>query len=444
LPVFACGPDTRVSTPLYPGGIEEEIFGSFLESPHVYKSPHNPVMKKQLPTKPFYPLVTALVAALAILPAATADAANRSLVIEADSLQVFPSSVAVWSINNEGITVGSDYNNSNNIAWYRTNVVDAPFQTLARIADPDLDLGYHDAWKISNGTTPVVVGNSGMTPVYWDLSGGGDSGPVPVILPVSLGTGEARAINANGRIIGGTGFYPYPNLELGYWDISNISNPVWITLNDSLRNTAVANDNPVSVNLIYGINNSNDIVGYGTNSEGHHIACYWRAVTLAGDEFEFVNPGAESGFVNTFAQAINNNGMIAGTGFNDGLSTYTGLIWIRNEDDGSWETINVNELAREANLLVEGGGNAAGFTSIMTVTDINDTNGIVGRGMYSDGEGHEEQRYFYLQLGVGVAAVPEPATWGTLAGAVVLLVRAVVTRRRRCIGQGTPGHGSES
>lgn len=148
------------------------------------------------------------------------------------------------------------------------------------------------------------------------------------------------------------------------------------------------------------VNDAGQAVGYSVVGNQNH-ATLWSNGTVT-------DLGAFSSF-GSQAVGINDSGFIIGT-------TTNGLPFL----SFNGTAYDLNTLAYS--FLTGATGTTEGFYQIENVAAINDSNEIVGDGLYYDGNGNFVGRSFVLT--VSVAAVPEPATWAVVLGVVGLALAA--------------------
>ncbi|MDR1281462.1 MAG: hypothetical protein LBK99_11645 [Opitutaceae bacterium] len=278
----------------------------------------------------------------------------------------------------------------------------------------------------------------------------------PTLLPYPdnhTGTGRFHRISNNGIIAGSavSGGVPMPVM----WNAERDFIPLPTVSGATLYNIAAINDAGVIAGNVQIVSDYWTIThAYVWDAGAEEVILTDLeaiAASALGDD-ETIHHGTVDG--------INESGILTGSLYINGTSqsNQRGVMWVPKEGEAGYDLIDVTRLAKEAGLLVEGVGTDEGLTAILTVSDINDHNQIVGTGLLrilserwvdetwvevegEDGEwyevyieGHYEPYYANQQvaflLNPGSSQVPEPGATGAVAGVVALLAACAAMRRR--------------
>ncbi|EIP99714.1 PEP-CTERM putative exosortase interaction domain-containing protein,HAF family repeat protein [Opitutaceae bacterium TAV1] len=301
-------------------------------------------------------------------------------------------------INDNGIIAG---NTSTSAGVWTAGAASNPFTSYSAgggLVSPR-------AHAINNNGVVVGYAQSGAgqyRAVQWSSGGGGFTN----LHSISLGGSESEAYAINDRgdvVIAASSLDTRVGVLRGgttYIDVHATSG-LNTRLGTHSRGNAINNAGTIAGNY----------VDYNSFSDTRAIVWNWNTGT---GSYEYTDLGADLGACSSTANAINESGVIGGSvKFGTYSSPGQAALWMPGEN-GSYEFININELAAEAGLLVTGG---SGFKSLDSITDINDSNQVVGTGTWSDGS----TRAFVLTMALELtAAVPEPATYAVLAGLAML------------------------
>ncbi len=200
-----------------------------------------------------------------------------------------PANSIATDINDNGVVIGSYYDDVSMLYAYQWE------SGVTTILWPPMNL----ALGINNSGQIVGTRRDTAHAVLWENG-------QTTELPGGLGSG-ANDINDQGRIAGYIAPDP-DHIYPVYWEGGQVH--LLARLNSRHGGTA------------QGLNESGDLVGYNTVSPGEHMGVIWRNNLMS--VLDDLVVGADGWTVNN-AQAINESGQIAGSGYNDQLGVSRAL-----------------------------------------------------------------------------------------------------------------------
>ena len=300
-----------------------------------------------------------------------------------------PAGSRAASINDSGVVVG-EYYPTQGSSFTRPFVYSGGTMTDIGLLGGPAGSSYGFANSVNNSGTVVggsTVNGGNFHAFVWR------NGVMSDIGTLGGNTSSASAVSNSGYIVG------YSSLTAG----SAISH-AFIYSNGRMTDLGSLG----ITSFATAVNDSGQAVGYSVVGSQNH-ATLWSNGTMT-DLGAFSSSGSQ-------AIGINNNGIIIGSTTNsDPFIYFNGTAY------------NLKTLA--FSFLTGATGTAEGFYDIGSVAAINDSNQIVGSGIYYDGAGNFVGRNFVMTVSTATA-VPEPAAYAVVLGLAGLGLAAYRRRASR-------------